>query len=129
MKEETKPRRRGRPAKVEEKRRNRPHDAEVFRAATALLNMTATGSACRFNVSRQTLAKWMRGETSAPRAAYVFLLDEVLKAVENGTANINAAAEARLNKAIDERIAAALKIMERMNRAQAAKVAAEPMKG
>lgn len=107
--------RRGRPAKVEQKRQTRPHDAEVFRTAAALLGMTATKDAPKFNVSRQTLAKWMRGETSAPRDAYVLLLDEVLNAVQNGTANINAAAEARLKKAIDERIAAALKIMQRMN--------------
>lgn len=112
------PRRRGRPAKVEQKRQTRPKDAEVFRAAAALLNMTATKDAPKFGVSRQTLAKWMRGETSAPRSAYVFLLDEVIRAVEAGTANINAAAEARLNKAIDERIAAALKIMQKMNRKQ-----------
>ena len=107
--------RRGRPAKVDQKRQTRPHDAEVFRTAAAMLNMTATHDADKFGVSRQTLSKWMKGETSAPRSAYVLLLDEVLKAVANGTANINAAAEARLTKAIDERIAAALKIMQRIN--------------
>lgn len=107
--------RRGRPPKVEAKRETRPHDAEVLRAAAALLNMTANKDAHKFGVTRQTLVKWMRGETSAPRAAYVLLLDEVLKAIEAGTVNVNAAAEARLNKAIDERIAAALKIMEHLN--------------
>ena len=112
--------RRGRPSKAEAEPREetRPHDAEVLRAAAALLNMTANKDAHRFGVTRQTLTKWMRGETSAPRAAYVLLLDEVLKAIEAGTANINAAAEARLNRAIDERIAAALKIMEHLNKAK-----------
>jgi hypothetical protein len=38
----------------------------------------------------------------------------VIEAAANGTGNINAAAEARLTKAIDERIAAALEIMARM---------------
>lgn len=110
------PRRIGRPAKVDQKRQTRPKDAEVFRAAAALLNMTATHDAPKFGVSRQTLSKWMKGETSAPRSAYVMLLDEVIRAVEAGTANINAVAEARLNKAIDERIAAALKVIEKMNK-------------
>lgn len=110
------PRRKGRPAKVDQKRQTRPKDAEVFRAAAALLNMTATHDAPKFGVSRQTLSKWMQGVTSAPRSAYVMLLDEVIRAVEAGTANINAVAEARLNKAIDERIAAALKVIEKMNK-------------
>lgn len=107
--------RRGRPAKVDQKRQTRPHDAEVFRAAAAMLNMTATHDADKFGVTRQTLSKWMKGETSAPRTAYVLLLDELTRAIETGTVNVNAAAEARLNKAIDERIAEALKIMRRIN--------------
>jgi hypothetical protein len=107
--------RRGRPSKVESKAGNLVHDSEVLRTAAALLNMNPHKDAGKFGVSRQTLAKWLRGDTPAPRAAFVLLLDEVLKAVEAGTANINAAAEARLNKAIDERIAAALKIMEHLN--------------
>ena len=91
--------------KVKAKRQTRSHDADVFRIAAALLNLTPARDCTRFNVTRQTLTAWMRGETSAPRAAYVMLLDEVLQAIEAGTANIPAARDARY-----ERIAAALKL-------------------
>lgn len=112
---EPKPRRRGRPAgKVEAKRGTRGRDAQILRAAAAMLNLTPSRDCTRFGVTRQTLTKWMRGETSAPREVYVLLLDMVIEAAANGTGNINAAAEARLTKAIDERIAAALEIMARM---------------
>ena len=119
MKEKTEPqaRRRGRPAgKVEAKRETREKDAQILRAAFAMLNLTPTHDCETFNVTRQTLAKWLRGETSAPREAYVYLLDKVIEAAAAGTANLNAAAEARLNKAIDERIASALQIIAAMNR-------------
>jgi hypothetical protein len=97
-------RRRGRPAKVEQKRQTRPHDAEVLRAAAAMLNLTATHDAGKFGVSRQTFSKWLKGETSAPRSVYVMLLDDVIKAAGGGTANVAAAVEAGL---IGERQSAA----------------------
>ena len=114
--DEQKPKsRRGRPlGKVEAKRGTRAKDAQILRAAVAMLGMTATHDCNRFNVTRQTFSKWLRGETSAPRDVYVALLDMVIEAAANGTGNLTAAAEARLEKAIDERIAAALKIMARM---------------
>lgn len=103
--------------KVDKKAKTRPHDAEVFRTAAALLGWTATKDAHRFKVTRQTFSKWANAETSAPREAYVFLLDEVLKAVQDGTANINAATEARLKRVLDERIAAAFRRIAKMKRA------------
>ena len=116
MKEKPKAKR-GRPAgKVDAKRETRANDARIFRAAAALLNLTPSKDCSLFGCTRQTLAKWMRGETSAPREAYVFLLDKVIEAAANGTANLNAAAEARLERAIDERIASALEILAKMNK-------------
>ena len=97
------PRKARRPSKRAQMLKSRPKDAEIFRAAAALLNMTATKDAPKFGVSRQTLAKWMRGETSAPRSAYVLLLDELTHAVKDGTADFNA-------------VASALRIMQKMNR-------------
>jgi len=110
--DELKPRHRGRPAKAEERQHTRQtmqKDAEVFRAAAALLNMTANKDAHRFGVTRQTLSKWIKGETPAPRSAFVLLLDEVLKA---NSADPAPAADEKLNRVIDERIAAALKFIE-----------------
>ena len=108
---------RGRPTgKVEAKRETRAKDAQILRAAFALLNLTPSKDCGTFDVTRQTLAKWLRGETSAPREVYVYLLDKTIEAAANGTANLNAAAEARLNKAIDERIAAALEIIANMKK-------------
>ena len=91
--------------KVKAKRQTRPHDADVFRIAAALLNLTPANDCTRFNVTRQTLAAWIHGDTSAPRSAYVLLLDEVLKAIDAGTVNLAAARDAKY-----ERIAPALKL-------------------
>ena len=98
------------PNKVKARRETRPHDAEVFRTAAALLNLIPARDCTRFNVTRQTLTAWMRGETSAPRSAYVLLLDEVLKAIEAGTANLAAARDAKY-----ERIAPALTLTRKEN--------------
>jgi hypothetical protein len=96
-------------SKKTERELTRPHDAEVFRAAAAMLNMTATHDAPKFGVTRQTFSKWMRGKTSAPRAVYVELLEMVINAAGNGTANIAAAVKSR----IGERLSAANGIMTR----------------
>jgi DNA-binding transcriptional regulator YiaG len=111
-------RHRGRPAKAEERQQTeqtKRKDAEVFKAAAEWLNLTATHDAEKFGVSRQTLSKWMKGETAAPRSAFVLLLDEVLKA--NNIAPSPSPLGAKLNRVIDERIAAALKLMEQTRRA------------
>jgi hypothetical protein len=92
-------------SKVKAKRETRPHDADVFRIAAAMLNLTPSKDNKMFGVTRQTLTAWMRGETSAPRAAYVLLLDELLKAIEAGTINAPAAEQAKY-----ERITAALEM-------------------
>lgn len=109
-------RHRGRPAKAEERQQTqqtKQKDAEVFKAAAEWLNLTATHDADKFGVSRQTLSKWMKGETPAPRSAFVLLLDEVLKANNADQAPAPTAVDEKLNRVIDERIAAALKFMER----------------
>lgn len=121
-------------SKVWQKEQSRPKDAAVFRAAAAILKMTATKDAHRFNVSRQTLSKWMNGETSAPRSAYVLLLDEVVRLFNKKIAKRTDPAAPKKKRAtaarikrhavevepeeptieLEEHIADALKIMERM---------------
>ena len=111
---------RGRPAgKVEAKRETREKDAQILRAAFALLELTPTKDCQSFNVTRQTLAKWLRGETSAPREAYVYLLDKVIEAATKGTGNtaaVKTIAEAAAKRAaeatINERLQA---ILERLD--------------
>jgi len=121
-----------------EAEKSRPHDAKVFSAAAAMLNMTATGSAKTFKVTRQTLAKWMQGETSAPREAYILLLERVMDAAAKGKANY-AAAEIAKQKAADQekkvaekrekkRLANEAHIKDAMTRMKHTK-AAEPPKG
>ena len=112
--------RRGRPAgKVEAKRETREKDAQILRAAFALLELTPTKDCQSFNVTRQTLAKWLRGETSAPREAYVYLLDKVIEAATKGTGNTaavktiaEAAAQRAAEATINERLQA---ILERLD--------------
>ena len=111
---------RGRPAgKVEAKRETREKDAQILKAAFALLELTPTKDCQSFNVTRQTLAKWLRGETSAPREAYVYLLDKVIEAATKGTGNtaaVKTIAEAAAKRAaeatINERLQA---ILERLD--------------
>lgn len=102
--------RRGRPPKAEEKQ-NSAHDTEIFRAAAEMLHMTAARDAEKFGVTRQTLTKWLKGETPAPRSAYVQMLAEVLKVMKSDVVKAIEAREteaAKLNKAIDERVNAML---------------------
>ena len=95
-----KPRRREKPAgKVEAKRETRDNDSRVLKIALAMLNLTPSRDNKMFGVTRQTLAKWMRGETSAPREAYVSLLEKVMEAAAQGKANYAAAERAKIEAA------------------------------
>ena len=121
--------RRGRPPKADEMQ-NSAHDTEIFKAAADMLHMTAAHDADKFGVTRQTLAKWMRGETPAPRSAYVQMLAEVLKVMQADVYKAIADREAeaaKLNKAIDERVNALLaaKLLDKARQADQAPPAGE----
>ena len=76
-----------------------------------MLHMTAARDAEKFGVTRQTLTKWLKGETPAPCSAYVQMLAEVLKVMKSDVVKAIEAREteaAKLNKAIDERVNAML---------------------
>ena len=97
--------RRGRPPKADEMQ-NTAHDTEIFKAAADMLHIKAA-HADKFGVTRQTLAKWLKGETPAPRSAYVQMLEEVLKVMKADVCKAIADREAQaeeLNKAITERV-------------------------
>ena len=107
---------RGRPAgKVEAKRETREKDARILAAALAFLGLTPTKDCGTFNVTRQTLSKWAKGETSAPREVYVYLLDKVLEAAQRGTGNpaaLKSIAEAAAQSVLNERLSALLERLD-----------------
>lgn len=110
-----KPRKKRLLGKVAAKQGTRAKDAQVLRIAVALLDLTPSTDCTLFGVTRQTFSKWLRGETSAPREVYVNLLDRTLEAAAHGKANYAAAEQARQEKVVDQRIAAALKTMAKLN--------------
>ena len=105
--------------KVEAKRETREKDAQILRAAFDLLKLTPSKDCQHFNVTRQTITNWLRGETSAPREAYVYLLEKVIEAATSGTGNTaavktiaEAAAQRAAEATINERLQA---ILERLD--------------
>lgn len=110
-----KPRKKPALGKVDKKHGTLARDSQVLRIAVALLGLTPSKDCTCFGVTRQTFSKWMRGETSAPREVYVVLLESVINAAAHGKANYAAAESARLEKVADERVAAALKKMAKLN--------------
>lgn len=90
--------------KTEVKKATREKDAQTFKAAAALLNLTPSKDCNLFGCTRQTFTNWMEGVTSAPREAYVILLDRVLEAATKNEWNTEAALAARIEKRIEQKI-------------------------
>jgi len=98
----------GRPFK-EDEQETLAHDAGVFRDAVEMLGMTVTHDAERFGVSRQALTKWMRGETPAPRSAYIKMLEATLERMKANTIKMIAErreTEAKIEAIIERKVAA-----------------------
>lgn len=54
-------------------------ETAIFQSAAALLHITPTAYAPIFGVTRQTVAKWMRGETRPKPHAFVILTRELVR--------------------------------------------------
>lgn len=54
-------------------------ETAIFQSAAALLHMTPTAYAPLFGVTRQTVSKWMRGETRPKPYAFVILTRELVR--------------------------------------------------
>lgn len=58
-------------------------ETAIFQDAVAMLHITPTAHAPMFGVARQTLAKWMRGETKPKPKAFVILTRELVRAARS----------------------------------------------
>lgn len=107
--------------KAQAKKATREKDAQTFKAAAALLNLTPAKDCTLFGCTRQTFTNWMNGVTSAPREAYIILLDRVLEAATKDEWNTEAAIAARIEKRIEKKIAERMeRITDTLNKSAAA---------
>ena len=105
--------------------------ALIFREACQVLGLTPSADAEKFGVTRQTFSRWMRGESIPKPEAFVLLVQMLTAGMKQAAAHSSLAAaldatkavsarldeqiaavelERKNNKAMNERIQAALKV-------------------
>lgn len=95
--------------KVQQKATAREREARIFREACERLGIIPAHDCREFGCTRQTLASWMQGKTSAPREALVILLEKSNEAARTRRQVVKAELEA-----MQERITAGLEAAEKI---------------
>lgn len=100
-----------RPGKKEIKSAAKEREARIFREACERLGVSVTRDAGpRFGVTRQTLSRWINGETNAPREAIFVLLE-----MSNAEAAKRREALETMRERINAGLAAAADLTDRRN--------------
>ena len=97
------------PGKVQQKATAREREARIFREAAERLGIVPAHDCRDFGCTRQTLASWIQGKTSAPREALVIMLAKSNEAARTRREVVKAEFEA-----MQERIAAGLEAAEKI---------------
>lgn len=97
------------PGKVQQKATAREREARIFREAAERLGIVPAHDCRDFGCTRQTLASWIQGKTSAPREALVIMLEKSNEAARTRREVVKAEFEA-----MQERIAAGLEAAEKI---------------
>ena len=97
------------PGKVYQRELARDREARIFRETCERLGIVSAHDCRDFGCTRQTLASWMQGKTSAPREAFIVLLEKANQAARTRREVVKAEFEA-----MQERIAAGLEAAEKI---------------